>query len=179
MPSPETRLSIRQQIFNAVKVRFQDIRQINGFATEVGKHCFAWRDLDKSPFTTTKTDDDGNIVGDTGELEDGGAINISDPERDPDDGVLSAHHQILTIEVIAAATAGGFTPPDNHARRIEADLLSAIGQDVRWGGLADDTLPGKSSLNVGHLGDRVAWVKLMFQIKFRTLRFNPYLRNNE
>ena len=178
MPDPETRPSIRQQIFDAIKVRFQRIRQVNGFATELGKHVFAWRDLTNHPFTTTKIDEDGNEVGETGELEDGGAINISDPERDPDDGVITSHNQILTIEVIAAATAGANSPPDNHARRMEADILSAIGEDVRWGNLALDTLPGKSSLNVGHMGDRVAWVRLQFQIKFRTKRFNPYEQND-
>lgn len=160
MPA-ETRLTIRQQIFNAVKIRFEGIYQVNGFATEVGKHCFSWRDLDKKPFTAE-------------ELADGGAIVIADPDREPGEGVLTAHDQVLTIEVVAASTADGYTPPDNHARRIEADLLVAIGSDRRWGTLAKDTLPGKSEIRVNHGGDRVAAVKLTFQILFRTRQFDPY-----
>lgn len=165
MPA-ETRLSIRQRIIDAIKVRFTAIHQNNGFATNIGTHCFTWRDLDRAPF-----DSDA-------ELADGGAINISDPDRDPGDGVLTAHDQVLTIEVIAAATADGYTPPDNHARRMEADILAAIGQDRKWTvdgtPLAKDTLPGKSNLATGHQGDRVAWVRLTFQILFRTQRFDPY-----
>lgn len=161
MPDPETRLSIRQQIFNAVRVRFEGIYQVNGYATDIGKHCFTWRDTEKVPVTAA-------------ELSDGGLINIDDPEREPGEGVLTAHDQILTIEVCAYATADGFTPPDDHARRMEADILTAIGVDRKWSTLAKDTLPGKSSIGVGHLGDRTAAVKITFQILFRTGQFSPY-----
>ncbi len=163
MPA-ETRVSIRQQIFDAIKARFATIRQINGFATEIGSHFFAWRDIEKVPFTTDELS---------------GCFSIFDPEREPGDGVINVHDQVLTIEVVAAASpAGNIGSADNHARRIEADILAAIGIDRQWEingiKLAKDTLPGKSLLGVGHLGDRVAWVKLTFTIRFRTQRFDPY-----
>lgn len=163
----EVRKSIRQKIFDAVKVRFEGIRQENGFATEIGKRCFTWRAIgtDESPFTTA-------------ELADAGVINISDADREPDNGVLTVHDQALTIEVLGASSAAVVSPPDAMARAIEADLLVAIGQDRQWtvdgAKLAKDTVPGKSTIGVGHLGDRVAWVRLSFTIRFRTNRFDPY-----
>lgn len=165
--SAEVRKSIRQQIVEAVRDRFTAIRQGGGYATEVGKHCFIWRDLGQgnAPFTSD-------------ELADGGAINISDTDREPGDGVLTVHDQVLTIEVVAAASAEVESPPDTLARRIEADLLTAIGVDRQWTingvALAKDTLPGKSRMGVGQIGDRVAWVQLTFTIQFRTRRFDPY-----
>lgn len=163
MPA-ETRLPLRQQIFNAVRNRFELIHQNNGYATNVGTHCFGWRDTERHKWTEEEL-----TVG---------CINIADPEREPGDGVLSAHDQILTIEVEAHASCDSGSTPDDHCRRIEADILTAIGVDRQWTvssvKLAKDTLQGRSSIGVGHLGDRVASVKLTFQILFRTRQFDPY-----
>lgn len=164
--SAELRTSVRQKIFDAVKARFETIYQVNGFATNVGSHCFSWRDLERSPFTVE-------------ELSDGGAIVITDDDRAPDPSVLTVHDQLVTFTVIAASTpTGGFANADRHARRIEADLIVAIGQDRTWTTdgvrLAKDTILGESQINVGHFGEMVAAVRLKFTVHFRTARFDPY-----
>lgn len=164
MPA-ETRLSIRQQIVDAIRDRLNAIRQANDYATDVGSHCFIFRDLQNSPFTPS-------------ELADGGAINITDSVCDRESGVLNVHDHSLAVTIQAASvSSGGFAPPE-HARRIESDLLSAVGRDRQWEvdgvKLAKDTLPGPSRIGSGQIGDRVAWVELTITVKFRTQRFDPY-----
>lgn len=152
-----------QRLFDAVKVRFQAIHTNNGYQTDVGQKCFAWRDLNKSPFT----------------LDDAPCIMVRDPNRETSVlGVITAHDHTLTIEVYACAMAPDSSPPDNFARLILCDLDQAIGVDRQWTvdgvKLARDTLPGSDAMETVHTGDRIIGVRKTFTIIFRTRAFDPY-----
>jgi hypothetical protein len=154
--------SLRQQLFDAIRARFETIRTVNGYETEIGRRFFVWRDMEKSPFTTD-------------ELSQGGAFTIRDTTCSSTARIITSHDHDLTIECVAA-TIGA--PPDNWARRIAADLHKAIGVDRQWTvngtKLAMDTMPGDDELNVGHFGDRIGAVRKTFVVKFRTAAFDPY-----
>ena len=153
-----------QQLFDAVKTRFQRIYIVNGFQTDVGAHCFSWRDLNTSPIQDSEFP----------------CIMVRDVKRETlrEGRVINAHDHELTIEVYAGAKASGSSPPDNFARRILADLDQAIAEDIRWtiSGvmLARDTIPGTDEIETVHAGDRTVGVKKTFTIQFRTRRFDPY-----
>lgn len=156
--------SLWQQLFDAVKTRFQFIRVVNGYETEVGAHCLTWRDLQTSPIQASEFP----------------CIMLRDPKRETmrESRVINAHDHELTIEVYAASRAADSSPPDNFARRILADLDKAIGEDIKWTindvQLARDTIPGTDEIEAAHAGDRIVGVKKTFTILFRTGRFNPY-----
>lgn len=153
-----------QQLIDAVKARFQLIRVVNGYESEVGAHIFSWRDLSASPFQPQELP----------------AICIRDPKRETttEARVINAHYHELTIEVLAASCATGSSPPENFARRILSDIDQAIGVDRQWtingSKLAIDTLPVSDEIESVHVGDRIVGVKKTFTIIFRTGRFDPY-----
>ena len=154
--------SLREQLVQAIRARFQTIRTVNGYATDIGAHCFTWRDLEKNPFTAD-------------EISDGGAFTLRDPSCTTSTKTCTKHDHELTIECVAV-TKGA--PPDTWGRRICADLHKAIGVDRKWRvdgvDLAIDTLPGDDKIDVGHYGDRVAAVLKTFTVKFRTDSYDPY-----
>ena len=155
--------SLWQQLFDAVKVRFQNIHTANGYETDIGTQAYTWRDLSKAPFSEDEAP----------------CFMIRDPRRETTvETVITGHDHRLTIEVFAVATATGSSPPDNFARRMLSDLDKAIGVDRQWtvGGvkLARETLPGEDVLEAVHAGDRLIAVRKTFTINFRTRAFNPY-----
>jgi hypothetical protein len=153
-----------QRLFDAVKVRMQGIYVVNGYETDIGAHCFTWRDLTKHPLTEAECP----------------CIALRDPTRDtsPQSSVITAHDHTLTIEVAAAAIGSVQAPPDNLARRILCDIDKAIGQDRQWTvdgvKLARDTLPGQDRLETAHVGDRIVGVTKTFTIIFRTRQWDPF-----
>ena len=84
-----------QQLFDAVKTRFQRIYIVNGFQTDVGAHCFSWRDLNTSPIQDSEFP----------------CIMVRDVKRETlrEGRVINAHDHELTIEVYAGAKASGST----------------------------------------------------------------------
>lgn len=156
--------SLWQQLFDAVKVRFQRIYVSNGFETNVGQHCLTWRDLQTNPIQPSEFP----------------CITLRDVKRETmrESRVINSHDHELTIEVYAGAKASDSSPPDNFARRILADLDKAIGEDLKWTvgevKLALDTIPGTDEIEAVHTGDRIVGVKKTFTIRFRTRRFDPY-----
>ncbi len=150
--------SIWQQLFDAIKFRLAGVRIDLGYQTDIGTHCFPWRDLRKSTFTATEMP----------------GFMYRDPTRTRIDATLNKHFFELDIELVAVTTANASTPPDAHARMIAADIHQVIGVDRRWGELAEDTIPVSDELNTEHLGDRIVGVISKFQIIFRTVRFDPY-----
>ena len=155
--------SLWQRLFDSVKVRLQGILIANGYETDIGTHCFAWRDLSKSPFTEAEMP----------------CCAVRDLTRDSSVlSVITAHDHTLTIEVSAMAMASLETPPDNFARRILSDIDKAIGVDRQWEvdgvKLGRDTLPGNDKMETVHSGDRIVGVTKTFTIIFRTRAWDPY-----
>lgn len=157
--------SIRQLLWNEIKVRFQSIRTANGYETEVGQKCFAWRDLESSPFSADEL------------KEIGPHFMLSDPHCVFEQNVANSQDSKLTIEVYAACFG---TPPDDMARKILADIYRCLGQDRQWkqGGsgpkLAIDTRPGEDFIDLTHQNIRLAGVRVNFTVWFRTRSFDPY-----
>ena len=159
--------SLWQRLFNAVKERLQTIHVNNGYETNIGTRCFAWRDLNRTPFTAEEF------------TESIGGMMLRDARRETEAGlVINKHDHKLAIEVVAACFASASSPPDNFARKMLADLDRCIGQDIKWtiGGtmLARDTQAGQDEIEAAHAGDRLVVVRKTFTIIFRTGRFDPY-----
>lgn len=156
--------SIHQKIFNAVKTRFQGIRIDGGYETEIGAHAFAWRDFIHSPLAP----------------EEMPGFSLKDRQVEPSGRpeTITRHYHEISFEVQAMASATTSSPPDNHARRIIADLTKAIGVDRKWTtdsvAIAIDTEPGNAGIESVHLGDRVVFIRYEFTVRFRTGIFDPY-----
>lgn len=161
--------SLWQRLFNAVKERFQEIRVPNGYQSNIGAQCFAWRDLSRSPFTAADL------------AESIGGFTIKDTRRESGVGgqwaKLGRHEHRLTIEISAASFASATSPPDNFARTMLADMDRCIGRDRYWEiagvKLARETLPVEDVIEVAHAGDRLVIVRKTFTIVFVTALFDP------
>jgi hypothetical protein len=159
--------SLWQRLFNAVKERMQTIHVNNGYETNIGTKCFAWRDLNRTPFTEAELQE--NV----------GAVVVRDPSRKTEQGkVINTHDHTLTIEVLAVRFATASSPPDNYARKMLSDIDKAIGVDRLWTvdgvAMARDTIALEDSIDAVHAGDRLIAVRKTFNIIFRTQRFDPY-----
>lgn len=156
--------SIWQQIFDAVKFRFQEIRINNGYETEIGAHAFSWRDLDASPMH------ENELPG----------FSLRDLSRsyEPEAQTINRHHFLLRFEVKAESVAVVSSPVDKHARRMISDLDKSLGVDRQWeiGGvkLAKDTLPDTDTIETVHRGELIVRVTKTFGIRYQNLFFNPY-----
>lgn len=157
-----------QQLFDAVKVRFQSITTANGYQTNIGAKVFAWRDTQRSPFTQ----------------EESPCCTIRDLSRkhDQDSDTVQRHYWQLSMEVVACASAVLQAPPDNLARAMIADMDRALGLAAAGGrkfnvngvDLALDTLLEEDAMEAVHSGDRFVVVRKTFTIRFRTGAFSPY-----
>lgn len=159
--------SLWQRVFDAVKFRMQEIRTANGYETNVGAKCFAWRDLSRTPFTEAELS------------ESLGGFILRDASRRTESGrVINTHDHTLQFEMVGACFASASSPPDNFARRMLCDVDRAIGQDIKWTvegtPLARDTQPGEDVIEAAHAGERLVVVRKTFTVNFRTQRFDPY-----
>lgn len=160
--------SMWQQLFDAVKVRFQSITTANGYQTNIGAKVFSWRDTSRSPFTQ----------------EESPCCTIRDLRRtrENDADTITRHYFQLSFEVVACASAVFSSPPDNLARAILSDIDRALGLEADGGRkfevngvkLALDVLLDEDALEAVHSGDRFVVVRKTFTIRFRTALFNPY-----
>lgn len=150
--SPSASDTIRQQIMDAVRIRFSNILVANGYKTDIGNNVFEWRDADieaaKLPAIKYR-DSDGSIE----------AITVGEVEN----------HIKVEVEISTAGSAGL-----DELRNAVADMTLAIGVDVTFGGLAQDTSLFNDNYSIEHVENKYYRAALSFDITFTTDRFNPY-----
>lgn len=160
--------SIREQIVELIRDRFESILTANSYETDLGSNVFVWRDLNNAPATAAEIP----------------LCNIRDVREETDPALSSRtdHRHTLYIEcdIVAGTTnAGGSTDAAKQARKCISDVLEAIGTDTRWtdaGGamLAFQTWPMDNEMALDQSGRTIAGAKIRFKIEYRTPRWNPY-----
>ncbi len=147
--------SLREQIFDAISTRLSGILIAGGYNTDIGLRAYKWR---VTPFAETELP----------------AHSISDPEDTIETKVSRIHDHTLTVEVVALDKKPAAVSVDQHGRKMLADIWKAIGVDRTFGGLAFDSLPVADELVVEHSDNLRVGAKVKFNVRFRTLMFDPY-----
>jgi len=152
LPAPAAGDPKRQQILTAVGAVFSLITTANGYNTNIGQHVYVYK---------PRAFEAGELPG----------MDIRDSHKTSQGTVGEEHHE---LEVSVTAVEDGDLSPET-LRDIEADIVTAIGVDRTWGGLAVDT----STLSVGQasvqVGERVvSGAKANFTIEYYTENMNPY-----
>lgn len=166
--------SIREQIMQLVKARFETIQTANGYETDLGSNVFLWRDLNLQPFAESELP----------------ACNIRDyrEEHEPKISGRADHHHTLFVECELATgvtAAGGSIDGDKRVRKIISDVIKSIGTTTNgetgnyWTNaagtkLAFNTLPEENQMGVAQQGKTIATAFYRFKIEYRTQRWNPY-----
>jgi hypothetical protein len=115
-----------------------------------------WRDLKSQPWTV-------------GELP---ALTIRDGIEQVRQALSGIHLHELPLDIMGAVTSS--TLPEDEARKLLADIVTAIGVDRKWSGLAFDTDPIAEGIEVAQEGEHIAGARVQIVIKYRTNSFNPY-----
>jgi len=136
--------SIRQQILDNVDTRFKAV-------TAFGDNVFQWR--------TTELSQD--------ELP---ALCYRDIAEESQNSNFGYHDSWLTIECIISVAD---STSAETARNLIADILTAIGSDQTWGGLAILTEPSSNEMILKEDSNIIAGIQIIFKIQFRTRSFDP------
>ncbi|RQW89937.1 MAG: hypothetical protein EHM79_02200 [Geobacter sp.] len=112
-------MSKRQQIVDAIETRMKTILTTGGYATNAGRNVFDWR---ITPIPETELP----------------AICIYDGDCaiDYEETPVGLQGHFLIVDLVSDAK-GSAARAD--VRKINADVVKAIGTDLTWGGLAVDT----------------------------------------
>lgn len=145
--------SIRQQIIDAIAVRFATILTTGGYETDIGQKVTQWN---------VKTIDDRTIRG----------IDIMDVEEETTDQITRHQDHTLTIWAVVHAKESDSTAA--YLRKAIADVWRAIGADRRWSTLARDTRAVKSEMLFNQAGQLNGAARIQFQVLYRTANFNPF-----
>jgi len=145
----------REQVFAAVLARFGAINGTGNYNYNLTGKVSAWRHLGKDPWLPAELP----------------AVTVTDPLRRTEQQLSGVQTHDLEIHVLGAV-AGTGSPA--AARKLIDDLVEAIRSDRTWGGLAWDTRPGSDDIALEQEGDRIAHVRLIFTVQYRTKSFDPY-----
>jgi len=150
--------SIRQQIVDAIKIRFGDILQENDYETDIGKNVYFWL---LRPLSATELP----------------AIICRDRLR-TEWKALGSWNRFLDVNIelhIMPENIDVDDGADGVMRQIIADLETAIGTDPMWGGLAEDTsLIENEEINIEAKNNIFIAVLAKMTIEYSTLPWNPY-----
>ena len=141
---------IRQQIVDALDLRFKSILIVGGYQTDIGKNVFAWR-------STAFTDDElpGLAYLDLDESND---VSIGEWE----------HGMILEIDLHILHE----TDAMRELRNAITDVLRAIGLDTRLGGLTEDITPSQRDfIKITQNDERYASCMLNMIVTYLTNRW--------
>ena len=88
---------------------------------------------------------------------------------------LSAQLYLRTLTIVIGVFAKG-TSAVEDVRQLMAQIEKAIGMDLNWEGLAEDTIQQDAGegISVVHKDKKIAGGKLVFEIQYTTERWNPY-----
>ena len=143
---------LHPQIFDAVQARFAAITKAAGCQTDIGLRILPRRDTDRAPINPAETpclclyDRHGTITTDA--------------------APFGQWQHTLTITCIAWFRG---RTSEAEAWRALSDILTAIGKDIRWGGLAQYTDPDIAYVvDMRQGGEVVSGLKLDFEIIYQT-----------
>lgn len=141
--------SIHEKLIAALQTRLESILIISAYKTDLGKNVFEWLDR------PLNADELPGII-------------YRDPNNNPSALTVGGVQHNLVIECdIAAASA-------DDLRKARADLTVALGTDLEWGTLAEDTTLPEEVTEVDQSGNQYFSVTVRFEIIYTTERFNPY-----
>ena len=144
--------SIRQQIIDAIETQLGTILTTNGYETNLGSNIFVWK---PEPFAATEVP----------------GADIQDQEETIDLAVwLHEHSLTLAVKVV-----GSGTTVTADLRKYIADVTKAVGVDLTWGSLAQDTAFSGTDLIEVEVNDKVRMgVQMNFTVQYNTAPFDPY-----
>jgi hypothetical protein len=162
---PELPKTVRQRLVEAQAERFAGIKIVNGFRTDLGNRISIWR---TDPF------EDDQLP----------ALDLKDKaETSKPAGSTAKHEHELKMEGYLEVAEAEATP--ERLRLYLADIQTAVGMTTagnqpgrKWGGLAIDTRPGDSTMQVVRDKNFVGGIKFSYTIVYRTLAFDPYTAAN-
>ncbi|MHC1697778.1 MAG: hypothetical protein AB9919_06920 [Geobacteraceae bacterium] len=141
-------MSKRQSIVNAIETRMKTILTTNGYATNAGQHVFVWRTTD-IPETEMPSI----------------CIYDSDCPIDYENTPVGLQGHRLTVDLVGDAKGAS---AQVEVRKINADLLKAIGTDPTWGGLAIDTDLISHGINIEQGDKKIGAGVVRVEIPYRT-----------
>ncbi len=148
--------TIRQQIINAIEIRFQGITIANDYQTNIGLNVSLWKD-----FPWEQGIDSG--------------VDIRDPECTAVADAFPTHTFRMMVKVTAFAKAGALTAKEIRDKTL-ADINKAIGVDPQWGGLAQNTEPPSDSIIIEQKDKIIGGVEITCVVQFRTKTWDPYIQ---
>ena len=147
----------RQQIIDAVKARFAQIRTANEYApglhyqTDIGLKQTEWHpgpkgadpEADELPGHDIRDEVERAVV------------------ENKNAGVFERQLEITAIAEVREEGAGA-----PRARQALEDMIRAVAVDTTWGGLARRTLPAEDDISVDELGQQVSAARLRFIVEY-------------
>ena len=145
--------SKRQQIIDAIQTRLETILLTGGYKTNLGNNIFVWK---------TDTIQDSELP----------CILWRDKSETIERITIGADLHSLQIE--AEIITSGADAIDK-VREMIADVIQAVGTDLTWGTIAEDTLPiSNEDIQIEQKEKTIAGAKVSFVVQFVTEPFNPY-----
>ena len=137
--------TIRQQIVDALDARLQTITIANGYSADLGVYEWLVTPLEEEDLPAV-------IFRDT----------VDDIDTD-EIGQRRKHDLAVTLDIAASSTASA-----DAVRELMRDVLTAIGTDKTFGGLAYNTEPLSASLEVSEADQRLSGGQIELEIKYYT-----------
>lgn len=152
----------RQRIVEAIFSRLKTITKANGYKTDIGLNVFRWK---LNPWGEREADGKHFLDG----------CNLKDKACSMQGEVSGSMTWALEIEIEIFGDGEG---SDSYLRSAEADVISLIGTDVRWG-VADLnartwTKDFRTEMSLKQDERIVAGMSVSFTVEFRTPFWNPY-----
>jgi hypothetical protein len=135
----------RQQIVDALDTRLQTITTLNGYSANLGVYEWLVTPLEEADLPAV-------VFRDT--------VDDIDDEKE-----FSRLDHTLTVELDVAASS---TASADSVRELIKDILTAIGTDKEFGGLAYNTDVLTASLEVSEADQRLTGGQIIIEIKYRT-----------
>ena len=146
--------SIRQQIINKIDERLKTIQIINGYETDAGKNVFHYKE---NPF------EQANLP----------CIEYRDISDSPEYLSFGLFLHVIMLEIRAYANGVNV---DKTIRKIRADIEKAIGTDLTWDGLAEDTrqINISQDIDLEHKEKKNAGILFPIAIEYVSEGWSPY-----
>ena len=143
--------SKRQQIITALDARLKTIKTVNGYETNLGDNVFELR-----PAPLQDSELPGVVYYDTNETHD-----------------IAVQTHIHTISINMDVITSGATTIAT-VRKMIADIIKAVGVDVTFGNLAEDSRILSDDIKIEHESKLIGGALIKMEIEYTTNTFNPY-----
>ena len=137
--------TIRQSLVDALSARLKTITTVNGYSADLGVYEWLVTPLEEEDLPAVIFRDTSDIL-DTDEI-----------------GSRRKHELTFELDVATSETASA-----DATRELLRDILTAIGTDKTFGGLAYDTEPLTVSLEVSETDQRIAGGQIIIEVKYYT-----------